>query len=123
MKAVVIGSGMAGLTSAAYLVRAGYQATVYEQYEELGGVTTTLQQGGFGWDLGPFTPEDFRARTQQEHHSLGGAAPVMGQEAPPHHTPVKGLWFIGSQSASGAGVAPVIAGTGKVVVQQILNRG
>jgi phytoene dehydrogenase-like protein len=69
------------------------------------------------------TPEDFRARTRQEHHSFGGVAPVMGKEAPPHHTPVEGLWFIGSQSASGAGVAPVIAGTRKVVVQQVLNRG
>lgn len=67
------------------------------------------------------TPEDFRARTGQEHHSFGGAAPVMGKVAPPHRTPVKGLWFIGSQSDSGAGVAPVIAGTRKAVVQQILQ--
>jgi all-trans-retinol 13,14-reductase len=57
MKAVVIGSGMAGLTAAAYLVRAGHQVTVYEQYAEIGGVTATLQREGFGWDLGPLLLE------------------------------------------------------------------
>ncbi len=59
MKAIVIGSGMAGLTAAAYLVRAGHQVTVYEQFSEIGGVTATLHQGGFGWDLGPLLLEGF----------------------------------------------------------------
>ena len=31
-KTIIIGSGMAGLTAAAYLVRAGHQVTVYEQF-------------------------------------------------------------------------------------------
>jgi all-trans-retinol 13,14-reductase len=57
MKAVVIGSGMAGLTAAAYLVRAGHQVTVYEQFAEIGGVTATLRWEGFGWDLGPLLLE------------------------------------------------------------------
>jgi phytoene dehydrogenase-like protein len=57
MKTVVVGSGLAGLTAAAYLVRAGHQVTVYEQYSEIGGVTATLRQGGFGWDLGPLLLE------------------------------------------------------------------
>jgi phytoene dehydrogenase-like protein len=57
MKAVVIGSGMAGLTAAAYLVRDGHQVTVYEQFAEIGGVTTTLRREGFGWDLGPLLLE------------------------------------------------------------------
>ncbi len=66
------------------------------------------------------TPEDFRARTMQEHHSFGGAAPVLGKEATPHRTPIQGLWFIGSQSESGAGVANVISGTRKAV-QMVLR--
>lgn len=59
MKAIVIGSGMSGLTAAAYLARAGHQVTVYEQYGEIGGVTATLRQDGFGWDLGPLLLEGF----------------------------------------------------------------
>jgi len=61
------------------------------------------------------TPEDFRARTHQEHHSFGGCAPVMGKEGTPHRTPIRGLWFIGAQSESRGGVANVIAGTRKVM--------
>jgi len=57
MKTVVIGSGLAGLTAAAYLVRAGQQVSVYEQFEEIGGVTATLRREGFGWDLGPLLIE------------------------------------------------------------------
>ncbi len=59
MKAIVVGSGVAGLTTAAYLSRAGHQVTVYEQYEEIGGVTATLRRDGFGWDLGPLLLEGF----------------------------------------------------------------
>ena len=57
MKAVVIGSGLAGLTAAAYLVRDGHQVTIYEQFAGIGGVTATLQREGFGWDLGPLLLE------------------------------------------------------------------
>ncbi|MBC7227936.1 MAG: NAD(P)/FAD-dependent oxidoreductase [Thermoflexales bacterium] len=59
MKAIVIGSGISGLTAAAYLVRAGHSVIVYEQYEEIGGVTATLRRDGFGWDLGPLLLEGF----------------------------------------------------------------
>jgi phytoene dehydrogenase-like protein len=58
MKIVIIGSGMAGLTAAAYLVRDGHQVTVYEQFAEIGGVTATLRREGFGWDIGPLLLED-----------------------------------------------------------------
>jgi phytoene dehydrogenase-like protein len=66
------------------------------------------------------TPQDFRARTMQEHHSFGGAAPVAGKPATPNRTPIQGLWFIGSQSESGAGMANVIAGTRKIM-QMVLK--
>jgi len=61
------------------------------------------------------TPHDFRVRTNQEHHSFGGCAPVMGAAGAPHHTPIRGLWFVGAQSEGNGGVANVIAGTGKAV--------
>ncbi len=61
------------------------------------------------------TPEDFRRRTFQEHHSFGGCAPVMGKEGVPHRTPIRGLWFVGSQSQSGGGVANVMVGARRAV--------
>ncbi len=56
------------------------------------------------------TPDDFRERTHQDHHAFGGRVPVLGQEAPGYATPVKGLWFIGSQSKSGGGIQSVMVG-------------
>jgi all-trans-retinol 13,14-reductase len=58
-KVIVIGSGMAGLTAATYLARAGHAVTLYEQYHDIGGVTATVTQDGFGWDLGPVLLEGF----------------------------------------------------------------
>lgn len=59
MKAVVIGSGLSGLTAAAYLARAGHEVTLFEQFPQIGGVTATLRREGYGWDLGPLLVEGF----------------------------------------------------------------
>lgn len=67
-----------------------------------------------------FTPEDFRARTLQSHHSFGGCAPVMGKKAVPNRTPVQGLWFVGAQSESGAGIVSVMSGARRIS-RTILN--
>jgi phytoene dehydrogenase-like protein len=58
-KAIIIGSGMSGLTAAAFLARAGHQVTVLEQFPTIGGVTATLHKDGFSWDLGPLNLEGF----------------------------------------------------------------
>jgi phytoene dehydrogenase-like protein len=60
------------------------------------------------------TPEDFRSRTHQQHHSFGGVPPVIGNQPPKHNTPIQGLWFIGAQSESGGGVMNVMLGAQKV---------
>jgi phytoene dehydrogenase-like protein len=60
------------------------------------------------------TPEDFRNRTHQTHHSFGGIPPVMGNKPPAHKTPIAGLWFIGAQSESTGGVQNVMLGAQKV---------
>jgi phytoene dehydrogenase-like protein len=59
MKVAIIGSGMAGLTAGAYLAKAGHSVTVYEQFSVPGGVTATVRQDGYGWDLGPLLLEGF----------------------------------------------------------------
>jgi phytoene dehydrogenase-like protein len=56
-RAVIVGSGMAGLTAGAYLARDGCEVDVYEQGERIGGVAATLQKDGFSWDLGPLMTE------------------------------------------------------------------
>jgi prolycopene isomerase len=61
-----------------------------------------------------FTPDDFRRMTLQRHHAFGGCAPVMNKKAAPHRTPVEGLWFVGSQSESGAGINNVVEGAWRV---------
>ncbi len=60
------------------------------------------------------TPEDFRRRTHQKHHSFGGVPPVIGNKPPAHKTPIDGLWFIGAQSESTGGVMNVMTGAQKV---------
>ena len=66
------------------------------------------------------TPEDYRKRTHQVHHSFGGVPPVMGNKPPAHKTPIQGLWFIGAQSESSGGVLNVMVGAQKVA-RRILN--
>ena len=58
-RVIIVGSGMAGLTTAAYLAREGCELDVFEQADQIGGVTTTLQSEGFAWDLGPLMVEGF----------------------------------------------------------------
>jgi phytoene dehydrogenase-like protein len=58
-RAIVVGSGMAGLTAAAYLAREGCEVEVFEQDDHIGGVTATLRKEGFAWDLGPLMVEGF----------------------------------------------------------------
>jgi prolycopene isomerase len=52
MNIAVIGSGMAGLTAAAALAKAGHQVSVFEQFSQPGGVTAPYEKEGFRWDLG-----------------------------------------------------------------------
>jgi phytoene dehydrogenase-like protein len=59
MKVLIIGSGMSGLTAGAYLARAGHAVTIFEQFPTPGGVTATVRQDGFGWDIGPLLLEGF----------------------------------------------------------------
>ena len=52
MKVVIIGSGISGLTAAAYLAKAGHEVTVFEHFDRAGGVTAPVERDGYKWDLG-----------------------------------------------------------------------
>ena len=59
MKVIIIGSGISGLTAAAYLANEGLDVNIYEQFNEIGGVTTTIHKNGYSWDIGPLLLEGF----------------------------------------------------------------
>ncbi|AXI42652.1 NAD(P)/FAD-dependent oxidoreductase [Sulfitobacter sp. SK011] len=50
--AIVIGSGMGGMASAATLSKMGHKVLLLEQYETLGGLTHSFSRDGFSWDVG-----------------------------------------------------------------------
>jgi len=84
MKVVIIGSGMAGLTAGAYLAKAGYTVTVFEQFPAPGGVTATVTQDGFGWDIGPLLLEGFapgdKGRMILEELGVSDRVPVVHED-------------------------------------------
>ena len=49
----VIGAGFAGLSSAAYLAKKGFQVTVFDQHTQPGGRARAVKEDGFLFDLGP----------------------------------------------------------------------
>jgi phytoene dehydrogenase-like protein len=84
MKIAIIGSGMAGLTAGAYLARAGHTVTVYEQFPTPGGVTATVTQDGYGWDIGPLLLEGFapgdKGRIILEELGVSGQVPSVHED-------------------------------------------
>ena len=52
-KAVVIGSGFAGLSAATFLARDGWQVDVYEKHDQPGGRCRHFKKDGFSFDMGP----------------------------------------------------------------------
>ncbi|MDA8529690.1 FAD-dependent oxidoreductase, partial [Schleiferiaceae bacterium] len=50
---IVIGSGFAGLSAASFLAKEGYDVTVLEKNDQLGGRARTWEKDGFSFDMGP----------------------------------------------------------------------
>lgn len=51
--AIVIGSGVAGLSAASYLAQKGMRVTVLEKNEQAGGRARVFESNGFVFDMGP----------------------------------------------------------------------
>ena len=49
----IIGSGFSSLSAACYLAKDGYNVTVYEKNESVGGRARQLKKDGFTFDMGP----------------------------------------------------------------------
>ncbi len=52
-KVAILGSGFASLSASCYLARDGYEVTVYEKNEQLGGRASQFSRDGFTFDMGP----------------------------------------------------------------------
>ncbi|HEV2666777.1 MAG TPA: phytoene desaturase family protein, partial [Blastocatellia bacterium] len=50
---IIIGGGMGGLSAAIYLRLAGYEVTIYEANERVGGRANLIERDGFRFDTGP----------------------------------------------------------------------
>ncbi len=50
---VIIGGGMAGLITAAYLARSGFSVRVFEQHTQAGGYVSSFKRKGFTFPSGP----------------------------------------------------------------------
>jgi phytoene desaturase len=52
-KVIIIGSGFAGLSAAAFMAKAGWNVTVLEKHPTPGGRARQLSENGFTFDMGP----------------------------------------------------------------------
>ncbi|MBJ7428819.1 MAG: phytoene desaturase [Bacteroidia bacterium] len=52
-KAIVIGAGIAGLSAASYLAKAGFKVTILEKNDSIGGRARQFKAEGFTFDMGP----------------------------------------------------------------------
>jgi 1-hydroxy-2-isopentenylcarotenoid 3,4-desaturase len=96
-KAVIIGSGINGMATAALLAADGYEVTVTEQLDRPGGVARTVKEDGFLFDMGPtwyLMPEayerffGFFGKKPSDYYTLKDLAPSYK------------MWFSGSETAT-----------------------
>ena len=62
--AIVIGSGMGGLTNAALLSELGWSVCVLEQHYTAGGYTHSYERNGYEWDVGVHYIGDVGTKTK-----------------------------------------------------------
>jgi len=81
-KAVIIGSGLGGLSTALRLSRKGYDVTILEKHSTPGGRLNIIEQDGFRFDMGP----SFMSMTyelDELFNSVGMKVPIELEELDP----------------------------------------
>ncbi len=81
-KAVIIGSGLGGLSTALRLSHKGYDVTVLEKHSTPGGRLNIIEQDGFRFDMGP----SFMSMTyelDELFNSVGMKVPIELEELDP----------------------------------------
>lgn len=71
-KAVIIGSGISGLSSACFLAKEGWKVTVLEKNKTIGGRARQFSEQGFVFDMGPswyWMPDVFESFYQKFGYS------------------------------------------------------
>ncbi|NUN08873.1 MAG: phytoene desaturase [Ignavibacteriaceae bacterium] len=82
MKAVIIGSGLGGLSTALRLAHKGYDVTIIEKHSRPGGRLNRLEMEGFTFDVGPsFMSMSYEL--DELFSSVGVKSPVKLQELDP----------------------------------------
>lgn len=72
MKVIVIGGGIASLSAASYLAKAGFEVELFEKNEQLGGRARQFESDEFVFDMGPswyWMPEVFEKFFNDFKHS------------------------------------------------------
>ncbi len=81
MKAVIVGAGIGGLSTALYLSKKGVDVTVLEKLDQPGGRARGFNAGEFSFDMGPswyLMPEVF----QRFYHEVGEEPPEVTSVSP-----------------------------------------
>ena len=79
-RVVIVGAGPGGLASAMLLANAGLEVTVLEKRSTVGGRTSTIEQDGFKFDVGPtffLYPQVLREIFALTGHSLEKEVPMF----------------------------------------------
>ncbi len=53
-KIIIIGGGLGGISAAIRLAQRGFDVSLYEKNNHIGGKVNRLETEGFGFDLGPY---------------------------------------------------------------------
>ena len=67
LDAIVVGSGIGGLTTASLMAKAGKKVLVLEQHDRAGGCTHTFVEQGYEFDIG-----ELKAISSQLRHGVPG---------------------------------------------------
>ena len=67
LDAIIIGSGISGLTTAVVLGRVGQKVLVLEQHDQAGGCMHTFKDKGYEFDTGVYMNGSKRSKKKRDH--------------------------------------------------------